>query len=112
MFEEYSELTSPIRFINQQLTLEELNVPFMTRDIDHESYRGIINVLGSCHGLILINIDKYNPATRFYTKVFELELDLNLDDYCIRGGVCFDSSKNVYKALLTMSHNMTDLQRV
>ncbi|KAK6783753.1 hypothetical protein RDI58_017207 [Solanum bulbocastanum] len=71
MFKEYSKLTCPIRFINQQLTLEELNVPFMTRDIDHESYLGIINVLGSCHDLILINIDKpmylWNPATQFYT---------------------------------------------
>ncbi|KAK4713006.1 hypothetical protein R3W88_018913 [Solanum pinnatisectum] len=102
-FEEYSELTSSFRYINQQLTLEELNTPFMIRDIN-ESYRGTISVLGSCHGLILINIDKHvylwNPATHFYTKVIEFEFDtLNLDHYYTRGGLCFDYSKNIYKVV-------------
>lgn len=48
-------------------------------DIDDESYRGTISVLGSCHGLLLINIVKHgylwNPATRFHDKEWRINFD-------------------------------------
>ncbi|KAK4374877.1 hypothetical protein RND71_005554 [Anisodus tanguticus] len=63
-------------------------------------------MLGSCRGLILINLNQHiqlwNLTTRFYTKV--LELDNLKEAYYTRGGLCFDSSKNVYKAVLIMQH--------
>ncbi|XP_060171099.1 F-box protein CPR1-like [Lycium barbarum] len=91
--------------INQQLTLEELNDPFMIGDDETPLERCMF--LGSCDGLILINLNQHiylwNPATRFSTKVLELNR-LTDDGYYIRGGLCFDSSKNVYKAVLIMQH--------
>ncbi|XP_059288726.1 F-box protein CPR1-like, partial [Lycium ferocissimum] len=54
----------------------------------------------------MINADRHiylwNPATRLSTKV--LELDPRLGDYYTRGGLCFDFSKNVYKAVLILAH--------
>ncbi|KAF3677010.1 hypothetical protein FXO38_04007 [Capsicum annuum] len=49
----------------------------------------------------------WNPATRFCTKVLEFDC-LNDDGYYIRGGLCFGSSKNVYKAVLIMDHQTPD----
>ncbi|XP_060170333.1 F-box/kelch-repeat protein At3g06240-like [Lycium barbarum] len=58
--------------------------------------------LGSCHGLILFNVNEHislwNPSIRFRAKV--LELYIMLGDYYTHGGLCFDTSKNVYKAVL------------
>ncbi|XP_060170337.1 F-box/kelch-repeat protein At3g06240-like [Lycium barbarum] len=66
--------------------------------------------LGSYNGFILINLNEHiylwNPATRFWTKV--LELDRLNEDYRTHGGICFDSSKNVYKAVLIMRHLTPD----
>lgn len=76
-------------------------------------------ILGSCHGLILFNINEniylWNPATLFCIKLFELNrlhdhcikvLELNrlYDHFNIRGGLCFDSSMNIYKAVLIMRY--------
>ncbi|OIS97153.1 PREDICTED: putative F-box protein At5g62060 [Nicotiana attenuata] len=95
------------RFINQQLTLDELNYTSSDDDI----YLLSCSLLGSCDGLILINRNEHiylwNPTTQFYTKVLELDR-LNDDGYSIRGGLCFDSSKNVYKAVLIMRHQTPD----
>ncbi|XP_059285694.1 uncharacterized protein LOC132039168 [Lycium ferocissimum] len=86
----------------QQLALEELNY---YPSSDDETYMHSYMFLGSCDGLILINLNQHiylwNPATRFSTKV--LELDRLNDDYRICGGLCFDSSKNVYKGRLHCS---------
>ncbi|XP_059285701.1 F-box/kelch-repeat protein At3g23880-like [Lycium ferocissimum] len=92
-----------IRFINQQLASEEFSYPPMKRGRKQDC-----GLLGSCHGLILINSDEHiylwNPATRVCTKVLELD-DLDEAGYWTRGGLCFDSSKNVYKAVLIMYKN-------
>ncbi|OIT35023.1 hypothetical protein A4A49_51166 [Nicotiana attenuata] len=104
----YSESTA-FRFINQQLTLRERKFPFVIRD--NKIISGTCMFLGSCHGLILVNINEHiylwNPATRFCTKVLELD---RLDEcgYCTHGGLCFDSSKNVYKVVLIMHHQTPD----
>ncbi|KAK4374876.1 hypothetical protein RND71_005553 [Anisodus tanguticus] len=50
------------------------------------------------------------PATRVCAKVIELS-DL-LGDYTIRGGLCFDSSKNAYKVVLIMRYWTLGLERV
>nr|XP_016435640.1 PREDICTED: putative F-box protein At1g71320 [Nicotiana tabacum] len=87
--------TLSFRFINQQLTSEKTN------DIKLLS----CSFMGSCDGLILICRDEHiylwNPATQFCAKVLELDF-LNDDDYYIRAGLCFDSSKNVHKSVLIM----------
>ncbi|XP_060190316.1 F-box/kelch-repeat protein At3g23880-like [Lycium barbarum] len=85
-------------FINKQLTSENLSCPLRKR-------RGIedCTLLGSCHGLILFNVNKHIylwiPATRFCTKVLEL-YHYRWDKLVTRGGLCFDSSKNDYKAVM------------
>ncbi|XP_059284994.1 F-box protein At3g07870-like [Lycium ferocissimum] len=85
-------------FMNKQLTSENLSCPLRKR-------RGIkyCTLLGSCHGLILFNVNKHiylwNPATRFCTKVLEL-YHYRWDNLVTRGGLCFDSSKNDYKAVM------------
>ncbi|XP_019256450.1 PREDICTED: F-box/kelch-repeat protein At3g06240-like [Nicotiana attenuata] len=54
-----------------------------------------------------IYIYLWNPATRFCTKVLELD---RLDEcgYYTHGGLCFDFSKNVYKAMFIMDHQTPD----
>ncbi|KAK4708438.1 hypothetical protein R3W88_029363 [Solanum pinnatisectum] len=101
--------------INQQLTLEELNYPLSQ---DNETYIDSCMILGSCLGLILFNINEniylWNSATQFCIKVLELNrlhdhcikvLEINrLYDYCnIRGGLCFDSSTNMYKVFVIIA---------
>lgn len=125
-YEQDSAKTSSFRLINQQqLTSEKLNArfmikgdddePFMIREFDSESYRGTFRVLGSCNGLVLLlhhsySINKriylWNPATRFYNKVFDLDNDLNVNT----GGLCFDSSNNVYKAVIVMERRWTGIR--
>ncbi|XP_060171007.1 F-box/kelch-repeat protein At3g23880-like [Lycium barbarum] len=89
------------KFVNQQLTLEEVNYPLWD---DDEIYEQSCKILGSCRGLILFNVNEHiylwNPATRLCTKVLELD-DLR-GDYITHGGLCFDSSKDAYKIVLIM----------
>ncbi|XP_016448726.1 F-box/kelch-repeat protein At3g23880-like [Nicotiana tabacum] len=98
------------RFINEQLTLEELNCPLKEKggeisvpSIDNCMFRG------SCHGLILLNFKRHlflwNPATQSCTKVLDID-DLTLRKYgsfittAASWGLCFDSSKNDYKVVM------------
>ncbi|KAK4712823.1 hypothetical protein R3W88_018730 [Solanum pinnatisectum] len=91
--------------INQQLTMEELDCSFLMKRRDF-SKRDTNNfmILGSCHGLILINVDEHiylwNPAIRCCTKVLELYYFAWEDQFITLGGLCFDSSENDYKAVM------------
>ncbi|KAF3623835.1 hypothetical protein FXO38_30565 [Capsicum annuum] len=94
--------------INQQLTLERLNYTFWERgEIPIEGCW----VLGSCHGLILINLDLevylWNPATRFCTKVLQLPGVFRNEYFTKCGELCFDSSKNDYKLVMFSCHNLS-----
>ncbi|OIT35024.1 f-boxkelch-repeat protein [Nicotiana attenuata] len=92
-------------FINQQLNVEKLNYPFLEK-VEVSDYMHPMDICvlwGSCHGLILLNLYRhlflYNPATRSCTKF--LRIDDYIWDGIIRfGGLCYDSSKNDYKALM------------
>uniref|UniRef100_M1D0W8 Ubiquitin-protein ligase n=1 Tax=Solanum tuberosum TaxID=4113 RepID=M1D0W8_SOLTU len=85
MFTTRSTRDSSFQFIYQQLTFEELDYPCMMSWHHTQKY---FRLLGSCHGLILIHVDEHiylwNPATRFCTKVLELDR-LNDDDYFMVG---------------------------
>ncbi|KAM3270105.1 hypothetical protein P3S67_030011 [Capsicum chacoense] len=98
------------RFINQQLTLEEPN--YCSSDYEDNHIISCM-ILGSCHGLILFNLNEHiylwNPATRFRTKVLE---NVNfLGGYITHGGLCYDSSKNTYKVVLIMRYMTSDGDR-
>ncbi|PHT42430.1 hypothetical protein CQW23_16455 [Capsicum baccatum] len=98
------------RFINQQLTLEEPN--YCSSDYEDNHIVSCM-ILGSCHGLILFNLNEHiylwNPATRFLTKVLE---NVNfLGGYITHGGLCYDSSKYTYKVVLIMRYMTSDGDR-
>ncbi|CAL5395567.1 unnamed protein product [Camellia sinensis] len=66
-----------------------------------------IAIIGSCNGLLLLRIESdlflWNPLTRCSKKVLAYHR-LGDAGYDVVSGLCFDSSRNEYKAVMALAH--------
>ncbi|KAM3320813.1 hypothetical protein P3S67_008015 [Capsicum chacoense] len=104
-------------FMTENIVLKDLIYPFNKIVPDVKVGRRFTlgcNLLGSCHGLLLINVEQHiflwNPTIGFCTKVLELD-DLTREGNIVVGGLCFDDSMNEYKALLFIYSTIDDTKK-
>jgi F-box interacting protein len=79
--------------------------PWITKD----NYSIDDQLSNSCNGMILVPMEKsfflFNPATKYFTKVLELDFYLDHRDYYKRLGLSYDASINDYRVVLLASHS-------
>ncbi|THF98537.1 hypothetical protein TEA_014084 [Camellia sinensis var. sinensis] len=70
-----------------------------------------IAIMGSCDGLLLFRIESdlflWNPLTRCSKKVLAYHR-VGDTGYNVVSGLCFDSSRNEYKAVMALAHESPD----
>ncbi|CAL5337755.1 unnamed protein product [Camellia sinensis] len=70
-----------------------------------------VAIMGSCNGLLLLRIESdlflWNPLTRCSKKVLAYHR-LGDAGYDVVSGLCFDSSRNEYKAVMALAHESPD----
>ncbi|XP_058201584.1 F-box/kelch-repeat protein At3g23880-like [Rhododendron vialii] len=86
----------------QEVQVKSIDVPWDVKNKYFDSFR----ILGSCNGLLLMNIDEdlflWNPLSTFFKKVLAY-FRLGDEDYSACSGLCYDSTNDEYKAVLALT---------
>ncbi|XP_057467685.1 F-box/kelch-repeat protein At3g23880-like [Actinidia eriantha] len=83
---------------------EDGDVKHVCRPWKKRSSHKYHNLVGSCNGLLLLQIDNdlflWNPLTSFFKKVLSCGVLLNYEYEVVWSGLCYDPSTDEYKAVM------------
>jgi F-box interacting protein len=93
------------RIIDKTGTVKPYVPPWSTQESNGKKIVIGKTVSNSCNGMMLFPYDNsiflFNPETRYFQKVLELDSYNNKEDYYTTLGLCYDPSINDYKALVS-----------